>query len=235
MANMKTAVAIRHVAFEDLGTLAPALERHGYAVSYREAGIDGLSSIEADLLVVLGGPIGAYEEGQYPFVRDEIELLERRLAAGMPTLGICLGAQLMARALGERVYPGPKKEIGWEPLILTASGEESCVRHVGPALTPMLHWHGDTFDPPRGATLLASTAAVRSQVFSLGRNALAFQCHPEITVQNMERWLIGHACEISQTAGISAAGLRAGTLANGPALERQAKLCFDEWLKGLAE
>ena len=100
-----TVEAIRHVHFEDLGTLAPALAGAGAAIRYREAGQDDLAAVDplaADLLVVLGGPIGAGDDALYPFLADELRILEARLAAGRPTLGVCLGAQLMARALGAR-------------------------------------------------------------------------------------------------------------------------------------
>src|SRR5262245_23163741 len=117
-----SAAVIRHVAFEDLGSAAGVLERNGYRPAYLEAGLDPLDvavTRDADLLIVLGGPIGAYEEHLYPFLKDELALLEHRLAADRPTLGICLGAQLMARALGARVYAGGKKEIGFSPLTLS--------------------------------------------------------------------------------------------------------------------
>ena len=111
-------LAIRHIAFEDLGSFAPVLTKRGFDIDYVEAA-EGLHDVDGStpaLLIVLGGPIGAYEDASYPFLKNELRLLERRLAAGRPTLGICLGAQLMARALGARVYPGPRKEIGWAPL-----------------------------------------------------------------------------------------------------------------------
>ncbi|HSO42533.1 MAG TPA: glutamine amidotransferase, partial [Rhodospirillales bacterium] len=101
---MKTAVAIRHVAFEDLGTFEPVLAAAGYTMRYLEAADDELSvpgaAADAELLVILGGPIGAYEEQSYPFLADELRLLESRVAAGRPLLGICLGAQIIARGLG---------------------------------------------------------------------------------------------------------------------------------------
>ncbi len=229
---MKSAVAIRHVGFEDLGTFAAVLSGRRIRQSYLDAGIDDLARLDPcapDLLVVLGGPIGAYEEANYPFVRDEIRMLERRLAADLPTLGICLGAQMMARALGARVYPGPAKEIGWKPLLLTDEGRNSPLAHLNGDRTSMLHWHGDTFDLPAGATLLASTDLCRQQAYSWGRRALAFQCHPEARTGELERWLIGHACEIA-AAGISVPGLREATARLGPVLENQGAKCFSEWL-----
>ncbi|MDQ1314750.1 MAG: hypothetical protein QG662_859 [Pseudomonadota bacterium] len=229
---MPTAVAIRHVCFEDLGSFAAVLSARGFDVAYLDAGVDDLASLDAiapDLLVVLGGPIGAYEEAIYPFLADELRLLERRLAADRPTLGLCLGAQLMARALGARVYPGPAREIGWIPLSLTEAGRASPLVHLDGEKTSMLHWHGDTFDLPDGAVLLASTEICRHQAFSRGRNALAFQCHPEAQTANLERWFIGHACEIA-AAGLSAPRLREDSARFGPILEVQGARCFADWL-----
>jgi GMP synthase (glutamine-hydrolysing) len=228
---MKQALALRHVAFEDLGTLGPVLAGRGYGVEYREAGdgLAGLDPLAPDLLVVLGGPIGACDDALYPFVGEEAALLARRLAAGRPTLGICLGAQLMARALGARVYPGPAAEIGWAPLALTAAGAASPVRHLAGDRTSMFHWHGDTFDLPAGATLLASTAAIPHQVYSHGRHALAFQCHPELAAGALEQWLIGHAVELGQ-AGVDPRTLRAETARHAAALAAAAARCLGEWL-----
>ncbi len=229
---MTTVLAIRHVAFEDLGSLSGVLNLRGATVRYLEAGIDDLTRVDAcepDLLVVLGGPIGAYEDAVYPFITDEIRLLERRLAADRPTLGICLGAQMMARALGARVYPGPAKEIGWSPLTLTEAGQASPIAHLAGDNTSMLHWHGDTFDLPAGATLLASTDLCRHQAFSWGRAALGFQCHPEARAADLERWFIGHACEIAG-ARLSVPRLREDTKRFGPALASQGAKCFSDWL-----
>lgn len=233
---MKTAVAIRHLAFEDLGSFAGVLAQRAVALRYLEAGVDDLSRLdpeEADLLVVLGGPIGACDEASYPFIVDELRLLEARLRAGRPVLGICLGAQMMARALGARVYPGPGKEIGWTPLRLSEAGQASPLAHLDGAHTSMLHWHGDTFDLPAGATLLASTAFCRHQAFSWGKHALAFQCHPEAQARQIERWLIGHACELA-AAGRSVPELRRDSARLAPTLETQGARCFAEWLDGLA-
>src|SRR6185437_3754387 len=115
---MPSLIALRHVPFEDLDGIAALFERRGFAVSYRDAVIDDLAAPEldaADLLVVLGGPISAYEDDLYPFLKAELALIERRLAATRPVLGICLGSQLMARALGARVYASGSKEVGWSP------------------------------------------------------------------------------------------------------------------------
>jgi GMP synthase (glutamine-hydrolysing) len=227
----KTAIAIRHVHFEDLGSFEPLLQAAGYEVAYVEAGSDQIERIdpaEPDILVVLGGPIGAYDERLYPFVLDELLLVERRLLLGLPVLGICLGAQIMARALGARVYAGAQKEIGWSALTLSEAGRYSCIRHLEDAR--VLHWHGDTFDLPEGAMHLASTPMCRNQAFSWGASALALQFHVEVQPWRIERWLIGHACEIAQTVGLTALHLRTETRMHGPALGSAAEKVFNDWL-----
>lgn len=180
---MCNVTALRHVAFEDLGYFSDLLSERGHDVDYIDVPSIGVRGIEADspdLLVILGGPIGAFDDADYPFLAEECQLIKDRLERDLPTLGICLGAQLMARALGARVVPG-EKEIGWSPLTLTKAGAASCLRHVAEPGLSVLHWHGDTFDLPSGAKLLASTDLCPHQAFSWGTSALALQFHPEVT------------------------------------------------------
>jgi GMP synthase (glutamine-hydrolysing) len=224
--------AIRHVAFEDLGFFAEVLSRHGFAIEYVEAAAASFGNMDPlgpDLLVVLGGPIGVYEDSAYPFLNGELELIGARLRADRPTLGICLGAQLMARALGAKVVCGGRKEIGWAPLRLTDAGRQSGLRHLE-SLT-VLHWHGDTFDLPEGAVLLASTDLYAHQAFSWGRRGLALQFHAEVTAPGLEHWYVGHAREIAATPGVGVAALRRDTEKYSPGLERQGRKFLEEWLK----
>ncbi|MBV8138471.1 MAG: glutamine amidotransferase [Deltaproteobacteria bacterium] len=232
---MKSAIAVRHMHFEDLGTLGPLLQGAGYQVRYVDVCVEdiaALNPVESDLLIVLGGPIGAYQDDLYPTLKDELRLLEKRLASQRPTLGICLGAQLMARALGARVYPAGGKEIGWAPVTLSAAGRESAFRHLGQDGVAVLHWHGDTFDLPRSATLLASTGFCRNQAYAWGPNVVGFQFHPEAAAAQLEQWFIGHACEIA-AAGLSVAVLRADTARHASRLELQAHKSFTEWLASI--
>jgi GMP synthase (glutamine-hydrolysing) len=228
---MAEALAIRHVPFEDLGSFAPVLADRGFSTRYVEApgGLGGEDPLTADLVVVLGGPIGVYEEDLYPFVREEIALLQRRLVTGAPTLGICLGAQLMARALGARVYAGGTKEIGWAPIHLTAEGSKSPLGAL--AGRTVLHWHGDTFDLPAGATLLASTDLYANQAFFWSEKALALQFHPEVTPAGLEYWFVGHALEIAATTGVDVPGLRAGAERHGDDLVQRGQACLRAWLE----
>ena len=230
---LKTVVAIRHLAFEDLGCFEPVLARAGYKVHYYDVGVDELWTLEpvkTELVVVLGGPIGAYEDNKYPFLVDEIEILEQRLGAGRPTIGICLGAQLMARALGARVYPGSAKEIGFAPLRLTEAGNASCLAAIEGA--PVLHWHGDTFDLPESSIRLASTDLCENQAFAFGPNAIGFQFHPEAGGDGFERWLIGHTLELAH-ANVDVAALRAAHQAQAQELKRRGAACLQAWLDQL--
>jgi len=234
---MKQASVIRHVPFEDLGNLGPILEQRGFQIAYLEAGLDelfGLTKSPPDLLVILGGPIGVYQEVEYPFLRDELQVLEQRLAADMPTLGICLGSQLMTRALGARVYPGTGKEIGWAPLSLTDAGIRSCLSPLGSEDIHVLHWHGDTFDLPPQAIGLASTEYYKNQGFTWGRNCLALQFHPEVTADGLERWFIGHACEIALTPNVSVPKLREDTARYAHILQEVAQGVWTSWLQAIS-
>ena len=230
---MKEVIAIRHLAFEHLGTLAPVLSGRGYRIRYLEAGVDDLAALDPlkpALLVVLGGPIGAREADRYPFLSKELRLIERRLEAQRPILGVCLGAQLMALALGSRVYAGTAKEIGWAPVRLTAAGRVSCLEPLSACDFQVLHWHGDTFDLPTGARHLASTEITENQAFALEDYGLGLQFHLEIEAAEIERWLVGHAHEISAVEGADPRAIRMDTRRFGPPLEANAVSCFQHWL-----
>lgn len=234
----KTALVLRHVHFEDLGTFALPIERADYEIRYADVGDasfppDHLPDQfqDPDLLVVLGGPVGVYEEEIYPFLSRERAFIAARLAARRPLLGVCLGAQLIAAAAGGRVFPSGIKEIGFKPVSLTGAGRESPLRHL--AGTPVLHWHGDTYSLPAGAANLASSDAVEQQAFSIGSNVLALQFHPEVDCgHGFERWLVGHAAELA-AARIDVAALRRNALTYGPALREAADRMITRWLSDL--
>lgn len=230
----RRALVLRHVHFEDLGFFAQPLAQAGYDIRYEDVGEPGFCSgdpLESALLVVLGGPVGVYEEAAYPFLATERAFLASRLEAGRPTLGICLGAQLMAAALGARVFPSGLKEIGFSPLDLTEAGARSPLRHLSGV--SVLHWHGDTYTLPAGAEHLAASALIEQQAFALGSHALGLQFHAEAqTGESFERWLVGHAAELAG-AGIDPARLREEGRRHDPALKRASQALLAEWLAGL--
>jgi GMP synthase (glutamine-hydrolysing) len=229
---MPNCIAVRHVAFEDLGLLAPLLSERSVSVRYLDAGVDNFGStdlIAPDLVVVLGGPIGVYEEDQYPFLHEELAAIRARMEAGRPMLGICLGAQLMAKARGANVAPGQQKEIGWAPLRVTEAG-----RAVGLGVfesTPVLHWHADNFELPANAVRLASTSVCPNQAFSIGKNMLGLQFHIEVDPVRIEQWLIGHTVELGK-AGIDPRELRRQAATLGPVTAEKGRAALAAWLDG---
>jgi GMP synthase (glutamine-hydrolysing) len=231
------ALVLSHVAFEDLGTLEAPLRERGFEVEYLLAATARFPLPQAgscDLLVVLGGPIGVYDQQDYPFLKDEIDCIRQRLAARKPILGICLGAQLMAAALGARVFPGNHgAEIGWSPL--KTAPKLAPPSWFAPLLAPGLsvfHWHGDTFDLPPAALHLAETELYPNQAFAIEDFALALQFHPEVTAAGLESWYVGHACELHH-AGIHVAELRSAAREHSARLEDAAAQFWKLWLDSI--
>jgi GMP synthase (glutamine-hydrolysing) len=230
----KSCLAVRHVAFEDLGLLGPLIAARGYDVRYHDAGIepfDANTLAALDLVIVLGGPIGVYERDAYPFIAAEIAAIAARLDAGKPMLGICLGAQMMAAALGARVAPGPVKEIGWAPLTLTPAGQASVLAPLG--AEPVLHWHGDNCELPAKCERLAATPNCPVQAFARTPSQLALQFHLETEPARFESWLVGHAVELAK-AGIDPRKLRQEARALGPATREVGSKVLSAWLDAAA-
>lgn len=232
---MLSCLAVRHVLFEDLGTFGPMLERRGYTIEYLEAPLaewrrEGPRLREADLVVVLGGPINVDEVERYAFLGPERRLLAERLHAGGPTLGLCLGAQMMASVLGARVAPMGHKELGWAPITLTPEGRQSCLAPADGL--PVLHWHGDGFEIPEGAQRLAFSERCRNQAFLWGAHALGLQFHLEASGRELERWFVGNALEIELTPGVTLEQLRADTECSSEGVTRAGEAVLDAWLRG---
>lgn len=226
----------RHVPFEDLGLWEPVLSARGARINFIEvplADLDGYDALAPDLLIVLGGPLGAGDDDEFPFLAQELAAIERRLAAGRPVLGICLGAQLMARALGARVTPARRKEIGWAPIELNQNGRDSCLGELGEDRPMVLHWHGDNLELPKSAVSLASTETCPHQAFAIGNHALGLQFHLEVPPERLEQWFVGHIVEIGSARGVEVPQLRAETQEYGPALARKAPRVLDAWLQQL--
>jgi GMP synthase (glutamine-hydrolysing) len=209
---MNRAIVLQHADFEGPARIGDLLAARGYAIEVRHLhrGDRVPSRMEArDLLVVMGGSMGVGDAHRpdLAFLGDEIRLLEQCIATDAPVLGVCLGAQLLAHAAGARVYPmaergggAPAYEVGWGPIWFHAKGNEDLLRGVPPEAT-VLHWHGDTFELPSGATLLASSAACANQAFRLGRRQFAFQFHCEVERDHVESFLRDDADFVTSANG----------------------------------
>lgn len=175
---------LQHVPFEDVGSMADWFQARGCALHYTrffEADAVLPPVQDCDLIVAMGGPMSVNDEAELPWLVAEKAFLRHAMEAGIPVLGVCLGAQLIASALGARVHPNPVAEIGWFPVWRAEAIVEGCF--VFPDRVELLHWHGETFELPAGATLLASSEACRHQAFQIGRRVIGLQCHPEMTQQ----------------------------------------------------
>lgn len=193
-------LVLRHVEHEHLGILARVLEQTGMQYCYLDVfrgtpvpeRFDGFSGI-----IVMGGPMGVHEVDRYPFLLQEQNLIQQAIQTGHPVLGICLGAQLIAAALGAKVYPGPQKEIGWYPIEMTV--QDDLTASLPPRFMAF-HWHGDTFDLPAGAVRLFRSDRYENQGFRWGANVCAIQFHFEITAEMVEEWLNERGCQAELAA-----------------------------------
>jgi GMP synthase (glutamine-hydrolysing) len=195
---MKHVRVLRHVPQEALGNLETVLRSRGvdlevvdcFAESWPTIERAGLRPQELAGLVVMGGPMSADESDRYPFLATEVDWLRQAVAAGLPTLGICLGAQLLAKSLGARVFRNRVKEIGWHDLELLPAALVDPLLAGSSARETVFQWHADTFDPPPGAVQLARSAVCEQQVFRYGANAYGLQFHLEITAEMVADWLV---------------------------------------------
>ncbi|MFN8006757.1 MAG: type 1 glutamine amidotransferase [Terriglobia bacterium] len=188
----------QHVPFEGLGCIEDWARTTGHRLSStRFFANDPLPEIETiDWLVIMGGPMGAGDEGKYPWLTPEKQFIEKVIEVGKVVLGVCLGAQLIADVLGSRVYPNQHKEIGWFPLELTEAGQRSTQLGFLPAKFNVFHWHGDTFDLPVGAVHLAHSEACRNQAFMYTERVLGLQFHLELSPDNVKELIKNCSAEI---------------------------------------
>lgn len=189
------AVVMQHEEHEGPGLLGPALEAAGFTLVKRFRGVKR-EDLNAELVVVLGGPMGVYEADRHPFLGEELALVTERLALGLPVLGLCLGAQLLAAAAGSEVFVGRNGlEVGAAPVRWTKEGLADPVLAGVHPRTTVAHWHQDTFKAVPGATLLASTDRYTQQAFRLG-DSYGFQFHLELTADELDRWFTQGAEEL---------------------------------------
>lgn len=191
------AIILQHEQHEGLELLEPALVAAGFTLIKRFRHVER-EDLDAPLVVVLGGSMGVYDAHEHPFLSHELAFLSERLALNRPTLGICLGAQLLAAAAGATVSPGKNGlELGVAPVRLTAAAATDPVFQGLPPKLTVAHWHADTFTPVDGATLLASTDRYTQQAFRLGPS-YGFQFHPEVTAQAFGQWLDQGAADLAK-------------------------------------
>lgn len=189
---------LQHVSFEGLGAIAPWLQEAGYAITatkfFESSVFPEPESV--DLLIVMGGPMSANDEDVYPWLVAEKQFIRQAIDAGKAVVGICLGAQLIASAMGAAVYQNKDKEIGWYPIEGIASAQNATFSF--PAPTSVFHWHGETFDLPSGATLLASSQGCVNQAFQLNSSVVGLQFHLETTPESAREIVANCAGELTR-------------------------------------
>jgi len=233
--KLRSVWVLQHTPSETLGTIEDVLRGHQIGFNYIEtyagksvpgemAGIAGL--------IVMGGPMGVYEQSKYPFLREEMRLIESALALGRPVLGVCLGSQLLAAALGAEVKRGERKELGWHAVTLSEfAAQDPLFAGVRPEFWPF-HWHGDVFSLPKQAVGLASSRQTPSQAFRYGKNAYGILFHLEVTQEQIAQMLSDFAEEL-QEAGGEAPEITAQIPRHLPVLKEIAGDVFGRWASGL--
>ncbi|MEP6939787.1 MAG: gamma-glutamyl-gamma-aminobutyrate hydrolase family protein [Rudaea sp.] len=233
---MSRILVFQHVAAEPLGTLDRLIRRRGHRVKFVNFERDPDAQPRLDRyrgLIVLGGPMNVADRGVRAHLQTEIDVIASAIAHGKPVLGICLGAQLLAHALGAEVRRHAVSEIGWYDLESTTAGRADPVFAAVGASAPVFQWHGYTFDLPAQATHLAHTPTCANQAFRHGANAYGFQFHLEMDRALIERWLALPAYRddlIAAGLGRDADAIRADTLPRIDAMQRVADDVFNNFL-----
>jgi len=234
---MKTVLVLQHVPHEGPGSLNSLLQTAGFRIHtlkfWPEAETEPAPE-NYQGLIVLGGPMGVYEADKYRHLAGEKMLIERAVKDNLPVLGICLGAQLLASALGARVYPSGIKEIGWYDLTPTQAAKDDPLFHHLRANEKVFQWHGDTFDLPHGAVHLASSPLCTNQAFRYGRNVYALQFHLEVDAKMIDAWLDvpQNRAEIAALKGsIDPKTIRADTRRHIARLENLSGAIFGDFIR----
>lgn len=229
--SLLSTVALRHVVTEDAGVWEDVLNP-----SYADVGVDfPPGPLDADLLVVMGGPVRV-DDPRNPYMSEVVELIRSRHAAGRPVIGVGLGAQLLALALGGDVAPGVgPMQIGWSPVELTEQGRQGPLRHL--ADLPVLHWHGDRIELPYGRAAIG--AGIERLAFDehspvqafQSNHALGLQFNPQVDPDRIQQWLDGYAPDV-EDQGVDVPQFRQDAATYGPAVVEPARLLLVEWLRG---
>lgn len=232
---MARILVFQHVAAEPLGTLDPLIRRRGHRIRFVnfERHPDAQPRVEKyDGLVILGGPMNVDQADRYPHISTEARAVEKALKLDKPVLGICLGAQILAHALGSRVYASEQAEIGWYPLTPTPAATSDPVLAPLPAQQPMFQWHSCTFDLPDGGELLATGHHCVNQAFRYGQSGYGFQFHMEMDRALVRRWLSlpHYRDDLTRNGEFAAEEIEAATDAHIDGLQRLAQPVFNRFL-----
>jgi GMP synthase-like glutamine amidotransferase len=221
---------ITHTPFEHAGRIADAVRRAGFELQYVDAAAASAlpDPLRHEAIVLMGGPMSTND--RLPWIEPELALIRRAAETRRPVLGVCLGAQLVAKALGGRVYPNPSKEIGWFPIHWTETAASDPLFHELPDPLTTFHWHGETFDLPSGAEWLAYSDLCRNQAFRYGSNIYGLQFHIEVTPDMIDDWC---------GQQVNCADLRELTSPPDPNAwavqqEQLAAIVFDRWTASLS-
>ena len=228
---MRHVIVVQHVQPEGLGCIANSLKAanietksceifSGHAVPQALHGAAGV--------IIMGGPMSVYEQDRHPFLTHELNLLRSALDANKPILGVCLGSQLLAAALGSRVYPGQQKEIGWHEVRRSDAAKADRLFSNAPDAFQAFHWHGDMFDVPQGAVPLLSSELTPCQAFRFGAAAYGLLCHLEVTQTTVAAMAEMFGDELA-SVGCSGRTIIKNTARNLPSLQNISRRVFDEW------
>ncbi len=223
---------LQHHPVENLGTIADALE--GAALAWQYVRVHDGQPVPASMkgaggLIVMGGPMGVDQTDRHPWLCDEMRLIEDAMKSNLPVLGVCLGAQILAAALGAKVDRNPNgKEIGWYPIRLDDSAKDDRLMRDLPATMTPFHWHGDIFDLPPGAVSLASSEKTPCQAFRHGDKAYGFQFHFELTREGVSAMADAFAKELNRE-NIAADRMIAQTTEFTASLEKISDTVFSRW------
>jgi GMP synthase (glutamine-hydrolysing) len=222
---------LQHTPPETLGTIQDALTAESVTAEYVRT-FDGQAVPqrmgEAVGLVIMGGPMGVYDQTQYPYLLDEIHLIEDALKAGMPVIGICLGSQLLASALGAEVASSGQKEIGWHTVTLADDASTDPLLAGAPPSFTGFHWHGDIFDLPRDSVSLASSEMTTHQAFRHGNKAYGFLFHMEVTAEIINGMVADFTNEMAE-AGVTETEVTSGITERLPLLHEIGNAAFSRW------